>query len=528
MRNWTGILTILLMLLMVPLWQPIMAQRQLVSMVDFEEALAYYRPRVAVASDGGYAVAWEALRKLDRSEAWHLGVQQFTAAGEPVATPYYVTPESLCNLPGLSSDVQNADMVYGEHDELIITINQFSRPSENAGHLDNALALASFDRQGMRLPSEGHNLCGQGFSEDTRIIPDARSRYMLATSGPDRPLTTLPLASGLHNEIGSAQIQLASFAGQKPEVLKYAAGHDMASSGPLAIATWHACPLMADREPEACDIMVQFFKYESSGRLIPFGHTLQANRDNTGQTLSYRPSVAMNARGESVVVWVDYRRGDHGDVFGQRFGPDGKPIGRNYLVSTGDGMIEDLDAIRPEAALLDDGKSMVVWTAFESDRQNAWGRRYEADGAPSGPPFMLDAVQSVQTAFPDIASDGKTFTYTWMAEYEGIAYIYTNRSSGLEAGQNLLPDTIESLSLKGYPNPFFRATTLEYTLKKAGNVTLIIYDLLGREVKTLVDQHQEAGSYTFSVDGEDFAMGYYVAKLRQHDMHRSHLLIRAQ
>ncbi len=528
MRNWTGILITMLILLAVPLWQPAVAQRQLVSTVNFEEALAYYRPRVAVAADGGYAIAWEALRKLDRSESWHLGVQQFTAAGEPVSKPYYITPESLCSLPGVSSDVQNADMIYGENDELIISINQFSRASENTERLDNSIALASFDRQGLRLPVEGHNLCGQGFSEDTRIIPDVHSRFMLAIPSSEQPLKALPLGSGWDRNLGSPQIRLASFLGRKPEVVRYAAGHDMASSGPLAIATWHTCSLVEVEEPDTCDIMVQFYEHGSNGRLISSGNSLRVNRRDSPQTLSYRPSVAINAKGESVVVWIDYRTGEHGDVFGQRFDANGKPVGGNYLISASEGTIEDLDAIRPEVALLDNGESMVVWTDFESDRQRALGRRYGADGTAASAPFLLDAVQSVQTAFPDIASDGKTFTYTWMAEYEGIAYIYANGPSELEIGQNQIPDTIQSLSLKGYPNPFFTTATLEYTLTKAGPVTLVIYDLLGREVKKLIDRHLEPGSYEVSLDGEEFAMGYYVAKLRQNDMHRSHLLIRAQ
>ncbi|MCL5028202.1 MAG: family 10 glycosylhydrolase [Bacteroidetes bacterium] len=85
------------------------------------------------------------------------------------------------------------------------------------------------------------------------------------------------------------------------------------------------------------------------------------------------------------------------------------------------------------------------------------------------------------------------------------------------AEQEQLPKEYE-LS-QNYPNPFNPVTVLSYQLSANSQVTLIVYDMLGREVATLVNKEQQAGRYTvqLSVDNYHLASGIYFYQLRAGD-----------
>jgi hypothetical protein len=60
-----------------------------------------------------------------------------------------------------------------------------------------------------------------------------------------------------------------------------------------------------------------------------------------------------------------------------------------------------------------------------------------------------------------------------------------------------------------YPNPFNASTTIGYTLARNGYIKIIVYDLQGRNVATLVDQYQSKGNYTAHFDASALASGIY-------------------
>lgn len=73
---------------------------------------------------------------------------------------------------------------------------------------------------------------------------------------------------------------------------------------------------------------------------------------------------------------------------------------------------------------------------------------------------------------------------------------------------------ISTISLsQNYPNPFNGETILHYTLPTSQEVTLTVYDLVGRHVRTLVHGRQEAGHYTIPFRAENLPTGLYLYKI---------------
>ena len=68
--------------------------------------------------------------------------------------------------------------------------------------------------------------------------------------------------------------------------------------------------------------------------------------------------------------------------------------------------------------------------------------------------------------------------------------------------------------LRNYPNPFMETTTIEYQLPKDAKVRLGVYDLLGREVETLVNEEKSAGTYRVNYTAKKLAAGTYISLLR--------------
>jgi hypothetical protein len=68
---------------------------------------------------------------------------------------------------------------------------------------------------------------------------------------------------------------------------------------------------------------------------------------------------------------------------------------------------------------------------------------------------------------------------------------------------------------QNYPNPFNPSTTIEFILSENGRVTLKIFDLLGREVETLIDGKRKAGIiYKEVFDASKLASGLYFYRLQ--------------
>src|SRR5690606_35734456 len=67
---------------------------------------------------------------------------------------------------------------------------------------------------------------------------------------------------------------------------------------------------------------------------------------------------------------------------------------------------------------------------------------------------------------------------------------------------------------QNFPNPFNPSTTIKYQISEDGMVTVKIFDILGKEIKTLVTEQKTIGRYEINFDASDLASGVYIYRIQ--------------
>ena len=84
-------------------------------------------------------------------------------------------------------------------------------------------------------------------------------------------------------------------------------------------------------------------------------------------------------------------------------------------------------------------------------------------------------------------------------------------TTGIRSITSLAPK--ENKLSQNYPNPFNTTTKIEFTIKEKGEVQLIVFDILGRKVNSLVDSYKTAGKYETTFDASNLSSGIYFYRL---------------
>ncbi len=196
------------------------------------------------------------------------------------------------------------------------------------------------------------------------------------------------------------------------------------------------------------DIYAQ--RYGSDG--VPEGSAFLVNAYTSGEQA--RPAVAMDAAGDFVVAWQSYgQAGSRSgyDVYAQRYGSDGAPLGSNFLVNTYTIGDQEAPAVAMDAA----GDFVVAWQSFDQAGSvsdfDIYAQRYGSDGAPLGSNFLVNAYTSGDQEYPAVAMDATgDFVVAWKSYGQAGSSsefdIYAQRygSDGAPLGSNFLVNTYTS------------------------------------------------------------------------------------
>jgi hypothetical protein len=107
--------------------------------------------------------------------------------------------------------------------------------------------------------------------------------------------------------------------------------------------------------------------------------------------------------------------------------------------------------------------------------------------------------------------------FSWAVAHLGnidlwIALLYKQGLSSVRDERTAIPQ--QFVLEQNYPNPFNPSTNIRFSISMRSAVTLIVYDMLGKEVATLVNEYLEPGTYTSSFSARSLSSGLYFYQLR--------------
>jgi photosystem II stability/assembly factor-like uncharacterized protein len=114
----------------------------------------------------------------------------------------------------------------------------------------------------------------------------------------------------------------------------------------------------------------------------------------------------------------------------------------------------------------------------------------------------------------------------WAAGYDGSILHTTTGGTGIEETAYDFSNSLSEVALlQNSPNPFSSATSIRFNLPKAMHVTLVVYNLIGQEVVTLVNDDMRAGEHNVYFDGKNLPNGIYFYRLHSGETIRTRMCV---
>ena len=254
-------------------------------------------------------------------------------------------------------------------------------------------------------------------------------------------------------------------------------------------------------------------KYHTNGNSF-----WEARYNGPGNDTDHATSLAMDSDGNVYVTgWssgsgtsIDYATIKY-NVFGNQLWVaryNGPGSGSDYAYSL------DIDSngnIYVTGESLGSGTSIDYATIkYNSSGQQQWEARYNWEGQDIASSLAVDSNGNVCVT---------GYSYGNGTDYATIKYSGGNVDNWLPVEATVLGQPLpqEYQLEQNYPNPFNPTTTIGYQLPTSGLVNLIVYDINGRKVITLIDGFREAGNHEITFDASNLPSGIYFYRIKSGD-----------
>jgi len=226
--------------------------------------------------------------------------------------------------------------------------------------------------------------------------------------------------------------------------------------------------------------------------------------------------------------------------------PENPPI---EVVSTG-GFFEFTGILRNNSAV---SQIVDVWIMLKLPNGASYGPLMQLNNIPIGPNQMFSAPNTRQNVpsgaplgdyyywvyagdYPSVKSDSNAFPFRivpamnahddigvdefvasgWGIDemnFSACAITGGEEQGGCPGGETANAGEPAGLQISNSPNPFNASTTIHYAISKDANIRLSIYNLLGQEVATIVDEQLVAGDHSVIWDASNYSSGIYFYRL---------------
>lgn len=208
----------------------------------------------------------------------------------------------------------------------------------------------------------------------------------------------------------------------------------------------------------------------------------------------------------------------------ERINPDKLILGLPYYGSHWKIFGDSLDFVRSERYRNIADKALTSGWNWSSKFKNSWFKYNEVF---VNHEIWIDNDSSLGLKYDFAIAKDLKGVGMWALGYDGARNEYWNmldKKFGSGAVAVETEKDIENIFYlsQNYPNPFNPTTTISYSIPNAvganfastTNIKLSVYDILGNEVSTLVDDFQKAGSYSVRFNASDLSSGIYIYKLQ--------------